>query len=153
MRWSAPASAISWEALNKSFMKGTAFRPYVGSLIKSKALAPEGGSLGSELLFNKFLVLQLQIAFAEGAGDFNPLKTGQKDAAFRPGPFGNSRQLRIYNCSIRNYQTGIPGTVEIESEWTARLRGGQLPDWMSLRPPASSTSPVPKGEGPGAPST
>jgi putative transposase len=54
--------------------------------------------------------------------------------------------------SFRHYQTGMSGTVEIESEWTARLRGGQLPEWMRYRP-LSSSSPVPKGEGPGAPST
>jgi putative transposase len=52
--------------------------------------------------------------------------------------------------SFRHYQTGNPGTVEIESEWTARLRGWQLPAWMrDLR--LSSTSPVPRSEGPGAP--
>ena len=52
--------------------------------------------------------------------------------------------------SFRHYQTGMRGTVEIESEWTARQRGLQLPEWMrDLRP--GSTSPVPKGEGPGAP--
>ena len=54
--------------------------------------------------------------------------------------------------SFRHYQTGVPGTVEIESEWTARQRGWQLPDWMRLRHPVASTSPVPNGEGPGAPS-
>lgn len=48
--------------------------------------------------------------------------------------------------SFRHYQTGVRGTVEIESEWTAQERGWQLPEWMR------STSPVPKGEGPGAPS-
>jgi putative transposase len=66
--------------------------------------------------------------------------------------------------SFRHYQTGMRGTVEIESEWTARQRGWQLPEWMGDRRPVSSTSPVPsgrrkpaspvpKGEGPGAPST
>jgi len=54
--------------------------------------------------------------------------------------------------SFRHYQTGMPGTVEIESEWTARQRGWKLPDWMRNRPLVSATSPVPKGEGPGAPS-
>jgi putative transposase len=52
--------------------------------------------------------------------------------------------------SFRHYQTGMRGTVEIESEWTARQRGWQLPEWMRYRAPSS---PVPKGEGPGAPST
>jgi hypothetical protein len=52
--------------------------------------------------------------------------------------------------SYRHYQTGMPGTVEIESEWTARERGWQLPEWMRTRQP-DSTSPVPKSEGPGAP--
>ena len=55
--------------------------------------------------------------------------------------------------SFRHYQTGLPGTVEIESAWTARLRGWQLPDWMRNLQPGFSTSPVPKGEGPGAPSS
>jgi len=55
--------------------------------------------------------------------------------------------------SFGHYQTGARGTVEIESEWTARERGWQLPEWMRYRGPGSSTSPVPKGEGPGAPST
>jgi putative transposase len=54
--------------------------------------------------------------------------------------------------SFRHYQTGDHGTVEIESEWTARERGWQLPGWM--RDPRSCVaSPVPKCEGPGAPST
>jgi len=54
--------------------------------------------------------------------------------------------------SFRHYQTGMRGTVEIESEWTARERGWQLPEWMRYRP-HDSRSPVPKGEGPGAPPT
>jgi putative transposase len=54
--------------------------------------------------------------------------------------------------SFRHYQTGMRGTVEIESEWTARERGWQLPDWMRYRP-LDSTSPVPECEGPGAPKT
>lgn len=53
--------------------------------------------------------------------------------------------------SFRHYQTGMRGTVEIESEWTARQRGWQLPEWMRCR--VGSSSPVPKGEGPGAPSS
>jgi putative transposase len=32
--------------------------------------------------------------------------------------------------SYRHYQTGLHGTVEIESEWTACERGWQLPTWM-----------------------
>jgi putative transposase len=53
--------------------------------------------------------------------------------------------------SYRHYQTGLCGPVEIESEWTARQRGWQLPDWMRYRQ-LSILSPVPKSEGPGAPS-
>jgi len=53
--------------------------------------------------------------------------------------------------SYRHYQTGIPGTVEIESAWTAQERGWQLPEWMGCRQ-LNSPSPVPKSEGPGAPS-
>ena len=32
--------------------------------------------------------------------------------------------------SYRHYQTGMRGRVEIESEWTARERGWQLPEWI-----------------------
>jgi putative transposase len=53
--------------------------------------------------------------------------------------------------TFRHYQTGIRGTVEIESEWTAHDRGWQLPEWMRKLKPQSATSPVPKSEGPGAP--
>jgi hypothetical protein len=42
--------------------------------------------------------------------------------------------------------------VEIESEWTSRERGWQLPEWMRYRL-LEYPSPVPKCEGPGAPST
>jgi putative transposase len=55
--------------------------------------------------------------------------------------------------SFRHYQTGLRGTVEIESEWTAHERGWQLPEWMHDLQPGVSTSPVPKSEGPGAPSS
>ena len=55
--------------------------------------------------------------------------------------------------SFAHYKTGIPGIVEIESEWTAGLRGWQLPEWMRRGHTGSSTSPVPKCEGPGAPAT
>ncbi|MGA2571864.1 MAG: transposase [Terracidiphilus sp.] len=54
--------------------------------------------------------------------------------------------------SFRDYQTGLCGTVEIESEWTARKRGWQLPEWMRDLRPGASTSPVPNSKGPGAPS-
>ena len=54
--------------------------------------------------------------------------------------------------SYRHYQTGVRQTVEIESEWIARKRGSQLPEWMRCRQ-LDSPSPVPKSEGPGAPST
>ena len=54
--------------------------------------------------------------------------------------------------SYRHYQTGMRGTVEIESEWTAQQRGWQLPAWMRDQQ-ISSSSPVPKSEGPGAPAT
>ena len=55
-------------------------------------------------------------------------------------------------ASFRHYQTDMHGTVEIESEWTARERGWQLPEWMRDRQ-IDSPSPVPKSEGPEAPST
>jgi len=53
--------------------------------------------------------------------------------------------------SFGHYQTGIPGTVEIESEWTALRRGWQLPEFMRYHQSAYPTSPVPKSEGPGPP--
>jgi putative transposase len=53
--------------------------------------------------------------------------------------------------SYQHYQTGIRGTVEIESEWTAKERGWNLPDWMRYRE-SEHPSPVPKSKGPGAPS-
>jgi putative transposase len=52
--------------------------------------------------------------------------------------------------SFRHYQTGVHGTVEIEAERTACERGWQLPEWMRYQQIGSS-SPVPKCEGPGAP--
>jgi putative transposase len=55
--------------------------------------------------------------------------------------------------SFRHYATGLRGTVEIESEWTARERGWQLPEWMRDWNAGAHPSPVPKSEGPGAPST
>ena len=48
--------------------------------------------------------------------------------------------------SYAHYLSGIEGTVEIESEWTARERGWQLPEWMRCRQ-LDRSSPVPKGEG------
>jgi putative transposase len=53
--------------------------------------------------------------------------------------------------SFGHYQTGLPGTVEIESEWTAQRRGGQLPEWMRYRQSDFPNSPPPKSEGPAAP--
>ena len=48
--------------------------------------------------------------------------------------------------SYRHYQTGMHGTVEIESEWTARERGWQLPEWMRYGQ-SDSSSPVRNSEG------
>ena len=45
--------------------------------------------------------------------------------------------------SFGHYQTGIPGTVEIESEWTALRRGWQLPEFMRYHQSAYPTSSVP----------
>ena len=61
--------------------------------------------------------------------------------------------------SFRHHQTGVCGTVEIESDWTARQRGWELPEWMrdvSLTSPVApgerkSASPVPKSEDRGHP--
>jgi hypothetical protein len=38
----------------------------------------------------------------------------------------------LFQQVLRHHQTGIPGTVEIDSEGAARQRGGQLPEWTSL---------------------
>jgi len=54
--------------------------------------------------------------------------------------------------SFCHYQTGMHGTVEIESEWTACASGWQLAEWMRNRQ-LDSPSPVPKSEGPGAPTS
>jgi len=35
--------------------------------------------------------------------------------------------------SFRHYATGVKGTVEIESQWTAQRRGNQLPDGVRLK--------------------
>jgi putative transposase len=35
--------------------------------------------------------------------------------------------------SFRHYATGLAGTVEIESQWTAFLRGNQLPDGVRMK--------------------
>jgi hypothetical protein len=35
--------------------------------------------------------------------------------------------------SFRHYATGLRGTVEIESQWTAFGRGNQLPDGVCLK--------------------
>jgi putative transposase len=43
--------------------------------------------------------------------------------------------------SFRHYQTGVRGTVEIESEGTARERGWELPEWMRNRRAAPASTP------------
>jgi putative transposase len=45
--------------------------------------------------------------------------------------------------SFLHHQTGMRGTVEIESGWTARERGWQLPEWMHARWPGSHDSQAP----------
>jgi hypothetical protein len=55
--------------------------------------------------------------------------------------------------SFRHDQTGVRGAMEIESQWTARQRGWQLPEWMRDLHSGLSTTPVPKSEGPGPPSS
>jgi putative transposase len=71
----------------------------------------------------------------------NPVRRG---LAAKPGDWQWS--------SFRHCQTGMRGIVEIESDWTASERGWKLPAWMRYRQVGSS-SPVPRGKGPGAPST
>jgi hypothetical protein len=41
-----------------------------------------------------YLILQLELRISEGAGAFRPLKTGQKETAFRPGPL-SSGQIQL----------------------------------------------------------
>ena len=50
--------------------------------------------------------------------------------------------------SYRHYQSGMRGSVEIESEFTVEHRGGQLPVWMRYQQ-LDSDSPVLNGDGPG----
>jgi hypothetical protein len=50
--------------------------------------------------------------------------------------------------SYRHYQTGMRSTVEIESAWTARYRGWQLPEGMRYQH-FGAASPVPRFWGPG----
>jgi putative transposase len=51
--------------------------------------------------------------------------------------------------SFRHYQTGIGGTVEVESDWTARQRGWQLPEWMRDPPGCLLDLPGPQRRGTG----
>ena len=51
----------------------------------TRASAPEDQFSGSSQVFNEFLIPQLQIVFAEGAGGFSPLKSCRNNGAFRPG--------------------------------------------------------------------
>ncbi len=50
--------------------------------------------------------------------------------------------------SYRHYQTGMRGPVEIESEWTARHRGGKLPEWMPAGVPGLGSNPIEGATGP-----
>ncbi len=50
--------------------------------------------------------------------------------------------------SYRHYQTGVRGTVEIESEWTVQRRGWKLPEGMQYRQ-AGSSNPGPRKQGTG----
>jgi len=45
--------------------------------------------------------------------------------------------------SFRHYATGVKGTVEIESQWTAFGRGNQLPDGVHLQERKRSRFPTP----------
>ena len=76
--------------------------------------------------------------FAEGMGYVHrkPVRRGLVE---RPEDWGWVQFPALRNRECRE--------GEIESGWTACVRGWQLLVWMR------SPSPVPKGEGPGAPST
>ena len=57
-----------------------------------------------------------------GEAALHPSQSGERGLVAKPEDWLWS--------SYRHYQTGMRGTVEIESEWTARERGWQLPEWM-----------------------
>jgi len=50
--------------------------------------------------------------------------------------------------SFRHYATGVKGTVEIESQWTAQRRGNQLPDGVRLKEGERSCFPTQAACGP-----
>ena len=54
----------------------------------------EGLNVGSRGSCYPTLILQLELRISEGAGAFRPLKTGQKETAFRPGPL-SSGQIQL----------------------------------------------------------
>jgi putative transposase len=49
--------------------------------------------------------------------------------------------------SFRHYATGVKGTVEIESQWTAFLRGNQLPEGVRLKEGERSCFPTQAAKG------
>ena len=49
--------------------------------------------------------------------------------------------------SYRHYLTGVEGRVEIESEWTAFLRGNQLPEGVRLKEGERSCFPTQAAKG------
>jgi hypothetical protein len=52
-------------------------------------------------------------------------------------------------ASFRPYQTGMRGTVEVESEGTALERGWKLPEWMRNRRSEAYEFPGPQKRGTG----
>ena len=49
--------------------------------------------------------------------------------------------------SFRHYAAGVSGTVEIESQWTAFLRGNQLPEGVRLKEGERSCFPTQAAKG------
>jgi len=49
--------------------------------------------------------------------------------------------------SFRHYASGVKGTVEIESQWTAFLRGNQLPEGVRLKEGERSCFPTQAAKG------
>ena len=72
-------------------------------------------------------VLQLEIAFAEGAGGFNPLKMSSEYAAFRPGSPQISRNSEKYNCSTRLR----PDLKRAREFWNRSIKQACAEPWRS----------------------
>lgn len=96
-----PKPAPFREPLKESFLKGTAFRPYIRSPINSRVLTPEGSAAFPKLpVFQSFLRLRLhqpvthQIQSLLRGPLANPLPVAEK------GLFGGLDALRVADREI-----------------------------------------------------